>query len=39
MKKIATLILLLMAVTLDVTAQYSLYDYFGDVTLHAEENL
>lgn len=33
MKKIATLILLLMGVTLDVTAQYSLYDYFGDVTL------
>ena len=33
MKKIVTLILLLVAVTLESAAQYSLYDYFGNVTL------
>lgn len=33
MKKIATLLLLLTLMTMHATAQYSLYDYFGDVKL------
>lgn len=33
MKKIATLILLLIAVALNGAAQYSLYDFYGNVTL------